>query len=117
MTNSKGTIPELSERVAALIEKIFSAAEAAQIRGMIRGFHWAPEPLLDERIHLDILEVCDGKMEKVRELVELAKIDWRDLIMVAEYDVTEGKMVLNTRGQTRLAEIAIRKRQRGADGE
>jgi hypothetical protein len=61
MTNSKGTIPELSKRVAVLIEKVFSAAEAAQIRGMIRGFHWAPEPLLDERIHLDILEVCDGK--------------------------------------------------------
>jgi hypothetical protein len=84
---------------------------------MLREFHWASEPLLDERIHMDILEVCDGKMKKVRELVELAKIDWRDLIMVAEYEVTEGKMALNSRGQTRLAEIAMRKRQRVADGE
>jgi hypothetical protein len=82
LTKSTGTIPELSQRVAALIEKIFSAADVPQIRGMIREFHWAPQPLIDERIHLDILEICDGKMEKVRELVELAKIDWRDLIMV-----------------------------------
>jgi hypothetical protein len=117
MTNSTATIPELSKRVAALVEKIFPSADAAQIRGMIREFHWAPEPLLDERIHLDILEVCDGKIEKVRELVELAKIDWRDLIMVAEYEVTEGKIVLKARGQSRLAEIAMRKRQRTADGE
>jgi hypothetical protein len=100
-----------------LIEKIFSAADAPEIRGMIREFHWVPEPLLDERIHLDILEVCDGKTGKVRELVELAKIGWRDLIMIAEYEVSKGKIGLNARGQTRLSEIAVRKRQRAADGE
>jgi len=116
MSKLTGTIPELSRRVTALIEKLFSAADAPDIRGMIREFHWAPEPLLDERIHMDILEVCDGKTGKVRKLVELAKRDWRDLIMIAEYEVTEGKIVLNARGQTRLAEIAIRKRQRVADG-
>jgi hypothetical protein len=110
MTKSAGTIPELSQRVAALIEKIFSAADVPQIRGMIREFHWAPQPLIDERVHLDILEICGGKMEKVRELVDLAKIDWRDLIMVAEYEVTEGKIVQNRRGQTRLAEIAMKKK-------
>lgn len=113
MTNSTGTIPELSKRVAVLVEKIFPSTDAAQIRGMLREFHRASEPLLDERIHMDILEVCDGKMKKVRELVELAKVDWRDLTMVAEYNVTEGNMVLNTRGQTRLAEIAIRKGNTG----
>jgi hypothetical protein len=110
MTKPAGTIPELSQRVAALIEKMFSAADVPQIRSMIREFHWAPQPLIDERIHLDILEICDGKMEKVRELVDLAKIDWRDLIMVAEYVVTEGKIVQNTRGQMRLAEIAMKKK-------
>jgi hypothetical protein len=110
MTKSAGTIPELSQRVAALIEKVFSAADVPQIRRMLREFHWAPQPLIDERIHLDILEICDGKMEKVRKLVDLAKIDWRDLIMVAEYVVTEGKIVQNARGQTRLAEIAMKKK-------
>jgi len=109
MAKSAGTITELSQRVVALIEKIFSAADAPHIRGMIREFHWAPQPLIDERIHLDILEICNGKAEKVRELVDLAKIDWRDLIMVAEYVVTEGKIVQNARGQARLAEIAMKK--------
>ena len=112
MTRSMGTIPDLSARVATLIEKTFSAAEAPRIREMIREFHWAPEPLLDERIHLDVLEICEGKIEKTRELVELAKVDWRDLIVVAEYDVKDGKLSLNARGYTRLAEIAIKKRNR-----
>jgi hypothetical protein len=110
MAKTTGTIPELSQRVAALIEKIFPAADAPQIRGMIQEFHWPPQPLIDERIHLDILEICDGKMEKVRELLDLAKIDWRDLIMVAEYEVTEGKIVLNARGHRRLAEIAMKRK-------
>ena len=107
-----GTVPELSPRVAALIGKIFAAADATRIREMIQEFHWAPEPLIDERIHLDVLEICGGKIEKTRELVELAKVDWRDLIVMAEYDVKDGKLSLNARGYTRLAEIAMKKRSR-----
>ncbi len=117
MTKSTGTIPQLSQRVAALIDKIFSTADVLQIRGMIREFHWAPQPLIDERIHLDILEICNGKKEKVRELVDLAKVDWRDLIMTAEYEVKNGKIIQNERGKIRLAELAVTKSQRAPDGE
>ena len=88
-----------------------------QIREMIREFHWAPQPLIDERIHLDILEICDGKKENVREFVDLAKVDWRDLIMTAEYEVKNGKIIQNERGKIRLAELAVKKGQRAPDGE
>ena len=95
-------VPELSPRVRKLIEEIFPHAEQQRIRELIREFHWPLEPLVDERIHLDILEVCGGKMEKVRELIDLAKTDWRDLIMTAEYELRDGKIVQNERGRKRL---------------
>ncbi len=109
MTKPTATLPELSQRVAALIEKIFSAGDVPQIRRLMREFHWAPQTLIDERIHLDILEICGGRIEKVRELIALARVDWRDLIMLAEYDVVDRKIVQNERGKMRLAEIALKK--------
>ncbi len=117
MTKSTGAIPDLSQRVKALIWEIFPPADAPRIRELVREFHWTLGPAFDDRIHLDILEICDGKVERVRELVELAKVDWRDLIMVAEYDAVGGKIVQNDRGKIRLAELHVEKMRRAADGE
>jgi hypothetical protein len=110
-------VPEVSQRVTALIREIFPSAEVPRIRELLREFHWTLGPAFDDRIHLDILEICGGKAEKVRELVELAKVDWRDLIMAAEYEVKEGKIVQNERGKIRLAELHVEKMRRAADGE
>ena len=83
----------------------------------MREFHWSLGPAFDDRIHLDILEICGGKAERARELVELAKIDWRDLIMAAEYEVRDGKVIQNERGKIRLAELHAEKMRRAADGK
>ena len=108
-------VPELSRRVTALIEEIFPLADAPRIRELIGEFHWSLGLALDDRIHLDILEICGGKAERARELVELAKIDWRDLIMAAEYEVRDGKVVQNERGKIRLAELHVEKMRLAAD--
>jgi hypothetical protein len=110
-------VPELSQRVTALIGEIFPPADAPRIRELVREFHWTLGPAFDDRIHLDILEICGGRIEKVRELVALAKVDWRDLIMVAEYDAVDGKIVQNDRGKIRLAELHAEKMRRAEDGE
>ena len=110
-------VPELSQRVTALIGEIFPPADAPRIRELVREFHWSLGPAFDDRIHLDILEICGGKAERARELVELAKIDWRDLIMAAEYEVRDGKVVQNERGKIRLAELHVEEMRRAADGE
>ena len=48
-----------------------------------------------ERIRLDILEISDSSVEKTRELLALAKADFRDLILAAEYtDGPDGLPVL-----------------------
>jgi hypothetical protein len=110
-------VPELSQRVAALIREIFPPADVSRIRELVREFHWSLGPAFDDRTHLDILEICGGKAEKVRELVELAKVDWRDLIVAAEYEVKDGKIVQNERGKIRLAELHVEKMRRATDGE
>jgi len=110
-------VPELSQRVTALIGEIFPPADAPRIRELVREFHWSLGPAFDDRIHLDILEICGGRAERVRELVDLAKVDWRDLIVAAEYEVSDGKIVQNERGKTRLAELHVEKMRRAADGE
>lgn len=110
-----GNVTDLSLRVLALIRQIFPGADATRAQEMIREFHWKPQPLIDERIHLDILELSGGKLERVRELVDLAKTDWRDLIMSAEYEMKDGKIVQNERGRIRLAEVDAAKKQQIGD--
>ncbi len=110
-------VPELSQRVTALIGEIFPPADAPRIRELVREFHWSLGPAFDDRIHLDILEICGGRAERVRELVDLAKVDWRDLIVAAEYEVRDRKIVQNERGKTRLAELHVEKMRCAADGE
>ena len=110
-------VPELSQRVTALIGEIFLPADAPRIRELVREFHWSLGPAFDDRIHLDILEICCGRAERVRELVDLAMVDWRDLIVAAEYEVRDGKIVQNERGKIRLAELHVEKMRRAADGE
>ena len=114
MSNSRTMepVPKLSQRVQDLIAVKFGPAEQARARELVREFHWALAPLVDERIHLDMLEICSGKLEKLEELVGLAKVDWRDLIMAAEYEVQNGKIVQNERGRTRLAEVSAAKKER-----
>jgi len=113
MKDQAGEKPELSQRVRELIEEIFSPVEQASIQELIREFHWPLESLIDERIHLDVLEICGGRIDKVRELVALAKTDWRDLIMAAEYEMKDGKIVQNERGRIRLAEVNAASQRRG----
>ena len=81
------------------------------VRDLVKEFHWELRPAVDERIHLDIVEVAAGNVDKVRELIGLAKLDWRDLIVVAEYDSVDGKLFLNDRGWLRLREMASQQSQ------
>ena len=46
-----------------------------------------------ERIHLDILSACESNLEKMEELINLAKADYRDLILLVEYDRVKGSFV------------------------
>jgi hypothetical protein len=115
MEQPKKPVRNLSRRVRDLLEEKFSPEMQPEVDKLLLEFHWPPEPLIEERIYLDILEISEGKIEKVLELVRLAKTDWRDLIMTAEYEVNEGRIVQNARGQRRLEEIDLQRKPHAMD--
>jgi len=82
--------PELSSDVFEALNEKFSGAEREKAATALRQFHWPEEPGLDDRIHLDILHAADD-LGRIVRLVELAKKDWRDVIMATEYDLKYGK--------------------------
>jgi len=97
--------PELSSSVLAALQEKFGGTEGDEVANVLREFHWKLQPDTDERIHLNILHAAND-LEGVRKLVELAKIDWRDLIMATEYELRNGKLV-----QTEWSKEMARKRE------
>jgi hypothetical protein len=61
-----------------------------------------------DRVHLAILKECQGSLDRVRALVELAKKDYRDALVGAEYP-EEFQAPLNTPPHEKNA---IRRRDR-----
>jgi len=56
-------------------------------------------------MHLNILHAAND-LECVRKLVELAKRDWRDVIVATEYELRNGRLV-----QTEWSKEMARKRE------
>jgi hypothetical protein len=72
---------DLAQRSIERIAKDFSQAEQASIVELLTGYA-GPEPA---RVTWDILELSKGSLEKVRQYVEAAKTDYRDVLYWAEY--------------------------------
>ncbi len=84
---------EISNRILERIREIFPESERNAAKELLLRYQSASAEL-NERIYLDILRICEGKIDKLKQLVELAQTDYRDLIVAAEYDCVDGKYVL-----------------------
>lgn len=82
----------LTPKTSALIEKIFSADAIPAVKRILEDEcgqnlpfckDGSPESL--ERIRFAALKVSTSNIDKLREAISLAKIDWRDLLMWAEF--------------------------------
>ena len=104
MLNESGN-PKLSANVVHALQEKFVGLELDEVANALREFHWRLRPDLDERIHLNILHAADD-LACVRKLVDLAKVDWRDLIMATEFELQNGKLV-----QTEWSKEMARKRE------
>ena len=91
---------------AALLREVLD-----QVANALREFHWKLVDDVDERVHLNILHTAND-MARVRKLVDLAKRDWRDLIVATEYELRDGKLV-----QNEWSKEMARKRQERYDAE
>ncbi|HKF41019.1 MAG TPA: hypothetical protein VKB21_08005 [Candidatus Acidoferrum sp.] len=103
--------PPLTPAVLELIHANFPPQERAIVHELIQAFHWPPGPAVNERVHLDLLELSAGHLDRLRELVAAAQVNWRDIILAAEYDVVGDQIIQNERGKRRLAELTSRKRK------
>ena len=72
--------PELSPDVLVALQEKFAGDERNEVANILREFYWKLRPSVDERIHLSILHAAND-LECVRKLVELAKKDWRDVLV------------------------------------
>ena len=104
MNNDRAN-PQLSPDVLVALQEKFAGEERNEAETILREFHWKLRPSMDERIHLNILHAAND-LECVRKLVELAKRDWRDVIVATEYELRDGKLV-----QTEWSKEMARKRE------
>lgn len=67
------------------IERRFAPDQVEAVAGLLGEYGGGKFQREAERVQIDILKLCKGKIEKVADLVEHAKRDYRDVITWAEY--------------------------------
>jgi hypothetical protein len=87
-------IDELSELVRRAIQAGFSPPDCERVEQLLLRYGENGAEREVERVRLDILEICGSNVNEVERLVNLAKTDFRDLIVAAEYEQIDGHLVL-----------------------
>ncbi len=85
---------ELSERTAELVLRLFEKPDWHEARLLLESEcsdnlplvrQWGPTPASMERLRFATLKLSEGKIEKLRTALDLAKKDWRDLLVAAGF--------------------------------
>ena len=71
----------LEDRLFESIATEFANADRTAVIELLISYS-GPEP---DRVRWDILELSKGSLEKVRQYIEAARIDYRDILYWAEY--------------------------------
>lgn len=77
--------PPLSPAVVEELESQFQGEDRKIVADLLLSYGEEALEAGAERVRLDILDLCSGEVERVRKLVEMAKTDYRDLLVAAEY--------------------------------
>jgi hypothetical protein len=77
--------PPLSPSVVEELESQFQEEDRKKVADLLLSYGEEALEADAERVRLDILDLCCGDVETVRKLVEMAKRDYRDLLVAAEY--------------------------------
>ena len=86
------SISMLTHRLKAKIERLFSRELPLEVSALLEEHCGSAVPLIDaqgadgiERIRSAALKVSDGSLVKLRLAVQLANIDWRDVLVAAGF--------------------------------
>lgn len=84
--------PEISHETAWRIARLFPPADRAAVSALLVEHCGRDIPLWDnytakglERIRFAALKLSGGDYAKLKEAVELAKVDWRDVLVAAGF--------------------------------
>lgn len=72
---------QATSRVRAVAARLFGRQTAGAVELLLR-YGAGPEA---ERVHLAVLELSDGDLDKLERAVEVARTDFRDVVSPAEY--------------------------------
>jgi hypothetical protein len=81
----------LPEDIIAKVQQDFSEDDAITILQMLSELQKEDPKTFFDRILRCIVFLAHGRFEEFAEAVALARIDWRDLIVIAEYDGWSGE--------------------------
>lgn len=73
------------EQLLEAIKQTFPAAEPEAILEVLSRYGQAPHEREQQRVHLAMLKVSQGDLDKLNAALKLAKEDYRDILMQAEY--------------------------------
>jgi hypothetical protein len=77
--------PHTREDVLAAAARDFPREDPASIMAILDLYGTEPAHRERERVQMDILVVSGGDMNKLLQYVDLARMDYRDVIVMAEY--------------------------------
>lgn len=97
-----------NQPTATLVEEraaqLFSPEELPQAMAMLHSFGTESSGDGNVRMHLALLKLCDGSLEKLARLIEQAREDYRDILAWAESPGEMRRGVLHRR-KLSLSEI------------
>jgi len=74
--------PDVTEAdVERILRRDFPAKDVTRVESLLRELG----PRMSARVVLAVLKLSNGSIQAVRENVEAARLDWRDIIAEAEY--------------------------------
>jgi hypothetical protein len=83
---------DLSPQTVLRLERLFPAEAQERARQLLMVECGSNLPFFEgsdsvdlERVRYAALKVSEGQLEKLREAIELAKVDWRDLLVTAGF--------------------------------
>ena len=80
----------MPEDIVAKVRQDFAEDDALTVLQLLSEFH-RDNPSISERILRCIVFLAKGSFEEFVRAVEMARVDWRDLIVAAEYDGWSGE--------------------------
>ena len=77
--------PYTRDSVKRAIVDYFPTADADEILKLLDEYGQESHEQERERVQTDILYLSEGHLDKLRQYLHLAKTDYRDVLMMAEY--------------------------------